>query len=229
MSQYNSFMFSDAVYLFGTTFSSLSRGGFFQEGFWYIEELPDGTMVDQKKLAEQAVLAAFAYLYNKKLIDIVLGEKKAWRFTGKYFFIIDLAFLLKRKTTTARVKKLQSSAPDTSGLEAVIFTHIQDNSDIWGLTLGLLRSAVSNPWGDVLEIVKKNLLERGILKQVEKGKVLFRTTYKNVVNEDISKEEKQVTELKKTLNELQSKGELYQQILSDIENGIASLKTHVHG
>jgi len=76
----------------------------------------------------------------------------------------------------------------------------------------------------VLQIVKKNLLDRGILKQVEKGKVLFITRYKNVVNEDFSKEEKQVTELKKTLEELQSKGELYKIILSDIARGIYSLK-----
>jgi hypothetical protein len=204
MSQYKSSMFSDAVYLFGTTFSSAPS--------WHDlkEELPDGTKVDQNKLARQAVLAAFAYLYNKKLIDIVLEE-------GKVLFM---------KTKTAKVKKLQSSAPDTSGLEAVIFTHIQDNSNISGIIHGLFRSDVPNPWGDVLQIVKKNLLDRGILKQVEKGKVLFITRYKNVVNEDFSKEEKQVTELKKTLEELQSKGELYKIILSEIASGISS-RRHV--
>ncbi len=200
MSQYKSSMFSDAVYLFGKTFSSAPSL------LDYKEELPDGTKVNQNKLAEQAVLAAFAYLYNKKLIDIVLGERKV-------LFI---------KTKTAKVKKLQSSAPDTSGLEAVIFTHIRDNSDIYGITRELLRSDVSNPWDAVLQIVKKNLLDRGILEQVETGKVLFITTHKNVVNEDISKEEKQVTELKKTLEELQSKGELYKKILSDIASGISS-------
>jgi len=41
------------------------------------------------------------------------------------------------------------------------------------------------------------------------------------VNEDFSKEEKQVTELKKTLEELQSKGELYIIILSEIASGIS--------
>ncbi len=207
MSQYKSSMFSDAVYLFGTTFASAPSWSDLKE------ELPDGTKVNQKKLAEQAVLAAFAYLYNKKLIDFVLEERER-----KVLF-------RKTKVKAAIVKKLQSSAPDTSGLEAVIFTLIRgDNSTIYGLTRGLFRSDVSNPWGDVLTIVKKNLVDRGILKQVEKGKVLFITTYKNVVNEDFSKEEKQVTELKKTLEELQSKGELYKIILSDIARGISSLK-----
>ena len=205
MSQYKSSMFSDAVYLFGTTFASAPSWSDLKE------ELPDGTKVNQKKLAEQAVLAAFAYLYNKKLIDFVLEERER-----KVLF-------RKTKVKAAIVKKLQSSAPDTSGLEAVIFTLIRgDNSTIYGLTRGLFRSDVSNPWGDVLTIVKKNLVDRGILKQVEKGKVLFRTTYKNVVNEDISKEEKQVTELKKTLAELQSKGELYKEILSGIAFGLSS-------
>ena len=207
MSQYKSSMFSDAVYLFGTTFSSAPSR------FDNKEELPDGTKVEQLKLAVQAVLAAFAYLYNKKLIDFVLEERER-----KVLF-------RKTKVKAAIVKKLQSSAPDTSGLEAVIFTLIRgDNSTIYGLTRGLFRSDVSNPWGAVLQIVKKNLLDKGILKQVEKGKVLFITRYKNVVNEDFSKEEKQVTELKKTLEELQSKGELYKIILSDIARGIYSLK-----
>jgi len=205
MSQYKSSMFSDAVYLFGTTFSSAPSR------FDNKEELPDGTKVEQLKLAVQAVLAAFAYLYNKKLIDFVLEERER-----KVLF-------RKTKVKAAIVKKLQSSAPDTSGLEAVIFTLIRgDNSTIYGLTRGLFRSDVSNPWGDVLTIVKKNLVDRGILKQVEKGKVLFITRYKNVVNEDFSKEEKQVTELKKTLEELQSKGELYIIILSEIASGISS-------
>ncbi len=205
MSQYKSSMFSDAVYLFGTTFSSAPSR------FDNKEELPDGTKVNQIKLAEQAVLAAFAYLYNKKLIDFVLEERER-----KVLF-------RKTKVKAAIVKKLQSSAPDTSGLEAVIFTLIRgDNSTIYGLTRGLFRSDVSNPWGAVLQIVKKNLLDKGILKQVEKGKVLFITRYKNVVNEDFSKEEKQVTELKKTLEELQSKGELYIIILSEIASGISS-------
>jgi len=198
-------MFSDAVYLFGTTFSSAPSR------FDNKEELPDGTKVEQLKLAVQAVLAAFAYLYNKKLIDFVLEERER-----KVLF-------RKTKVKAAIVKKLQSSAPDTSGLEAVIFTLIRgDNSTIYGLTRGLFRSDVSNPWGAVLQIVKKNLLDKGILKQVEKGKVLFITRYKNVVNEDFSKEEKQVTELKKTLEELQSKGELYIIILSEIASGISS-------
>ncbi len=205
MSQYKSSMFSDAVYLFGTTFSSAPSR------FDNKEELPDGTKVEQLKLAVQAVLAAFAYLYNKKLIDFVLEERER-----KVLF-------RKTKVKAAIVKKLQSSAPDTSGLEAVIFTLIRgDNSTIYGLTRGLFRSDVSNPWGAVLQIVKKNLLDKGILKQVEKGKVLFITRYKNVVNEDFSKEEKQVTELKKTLEELQSKGELYIIILSEIASGISS-------
>ncbi len=205
MSQYKSSMFSDAVYLFGKTFSSAPSR------FDNKEELPDGTKVEQLKLAVQAVLAAFAYLYNKKLIDFVLEERER-----KVLF-------RKTKVKAAIVKKLQSSAPDTSGLEAVIFTLIRgDNSTIYGLTRGLFRSDVSNPWGAVLQIVKKNLLDKGILKQVEKGKVLFITRYKNVVNEDFSKEEKQVTELKKTLEELQSKGELYIIILSEIASGISS-------
>jgi hypothetical protein len=201
--RYDGSMFSDAVYLFGTTFSSApSRGG-------DSEELPDGMMVSQSDLAKWAVLAAFAYLYHKKLIEFVLEERER-----KVLFS-------KTKIKAAIVKKLQSSAPYTSGLEAVIFSSIPPLDYIYGITRAII-GVGSNPWGDVLQIVKENLLQRGILKQVVKGKVHFFTTYKYVVNGDISKEKKQVTELIKTLKELQSKGELYQEMLSDIEQGIAS-------
>jgi hypothetical protein len=71
MSQDQSFMFSDAVYLFAKILSSVPTGH-------YKEELPDGTGVNQSELAVQVVLAAFAYLYQKQLIAIDLGERKSW-------------------------------------------------------------------------------------------------------------------------------------------------------
>ena len=85
-------MFSDAVYLFAKIFSSAPI-------FWNEEELPDGTWVNQSELAVQVVLAAFAYLYQKKLIDIVLEERK----------------VLFRKKKAVKVIKLQSTAPAMSG------------------------------------------------------------------------------------------------------------------
>lgn len=130
------------------------------------------------------------------------------------------------------MKPLQSTAPDLSGLEAVIFSSIQYNdyingitgfSHMYGLTLALIQRTddFTNPWHEVLKIVKKNLVQRGIVKRVVR-QGLFITTYKYVVNEDISTEEKQIAELKKTLEELQSQAELYEQMLSDIEEGITS-------
>jgi hypothetical protein len=202
MSQEHSSMFSDAAYLFGTTFSPTPSWG------TYKEELPDGTQVSQKTLAEQVVLAAFAYLYKEKLIDIVHGNRE-------YLFLFE--------KTTAIVKKLPPTAHDLSGLEAVIFSSLQDNSHMYGLTRGLIVGlSSSNPWRDVLNIVKENLLRRGMLKRVEEGKVLFISTHKYVVNGDISQEEKQIAELKKTLEKIQAQGELYQQMLSDIHDGIYS-------
>ena len=194
MSQYNSSLFSDAIYL-----------------FWVNSEGLPGWFEGRSIYAEKLVLAAFAYLYNKKLIDFDLGKRK--KFWGE--------------KKTAKVKKLQSTAPDMSGLELVIFTSIRDNSDIYSITQGLIdlwnRLKYNDPWGEVLNIVKNNLLDRGILKQVVKGKVLFITIHKYVVNGDISKETKQMTELNKTLDELQSQGELYEIILSDIKDAIKSL------
>jgi hypothetical protein len=203
-------MFSDAVYLFGNTFASAPSLG---DSY----ELPDGTRVSQKKLAEQVVLAAFAYLYHNKLINIDLGERE-----NKFLF-------LKTKIKTAKVNTLQATAPDLSGLEAVLFSSLRYNeyygnglTHMYGLTRALVQRFDYFPRRVVLKIVKKNLLQRGVLKRVETAKVLFITTHKYVVYGDISKVEKHITELKKTLEELQSKRELYQQILSDIHDGMTS-------
>src|SRR5207244_2335916 len=52
MPQYHSSMFSDAVYVFGNTFSSAPT-------YWNKEELPDGSCVNKSALAVEVVLAAF--------------------------------------------------------------------------------------------------------------------------------------------------------------------------
>jgi hypothetical protein len=208
MSQYQSFMFSDAVYLFATLFS---RYGKQAELYGNLEELPDGTW-DQEKLAKRLVLAAFACLYQKQLIAIDLGKRKSWF----------------RKQKTATVIKLQSSASGLSGVELDIFSSLRDKSDMYHLTQALIERiwVSSNPWRRVLKIVKKNLLDRGIVKRVVKEKILFIRTHKYKYNgdssRDIAQAAKQLTELQKTLKEFQSNGELYQQMLSDIEEGIAS-------
>jgi hypothetical protein len=89
-------------------------------------------------------------------------------------------------------------------------------------TLPIFAQTVNQTAECRLQNMKENLLQRGMLKRVVKGKVLFLTTYKYVVNGDISKEKQQLTELQKMLKEFQSKRELYQQMLSAKEEGIAS-------
>jgi hypothetical protein len=46
--------------------------------------------------------------------------------------------------------------------------------------------------------------------------------FKYIVSGDLSQVEKHVTELQKTLEELQAQGDLYQQMISDIEKGFVS-------
>jgi hypothetical protein len=71
MSQEQSLMFSDAVYVFGNTFDSAPS--------WLdAEELPNGTKVSQKTLAVQVVLAAFAYLYNSYSSRSVMYLKRVF-------------------------------------------------------------------------------------------------------------------------------------------------------
>ncbi len=169
--------------------------------------------VNQAELAVWVVLAAFAYLYQKQLIAIVLEERK-------FLFI---------RNKTVYVKTRQATAPDLSGVEAVIFSTLQEVNDtswrvvsnMYNITRRSIPWLTSNPWSWVLDIVKEHLVQRGIVKRVV-WQGFFLLTHKYVVNGDLSQAEKQVTELQKTLEDLQAQGELYQQMISDIEKGFVS-------
>lgn len=194
-------MFSDTVYLFGEKFAPEAKMLDFKE------ELLNGAKVNQKDLAQMAVFAAFAYLYKEGLVDLFVHE-------GKILFI---------KTKTAKAKKLKDSAKPLGGIEGMLLRQLTEEKDISNLVILLLSTDVQNPWGSILSLVKDNLLERGIIKKVEKGKVLFITTHKNILSGDIPKEEKQdLDDLENATKQIKAKGELYDKVLSSIKGGIQS-------
>lgn len=105
----------------------------------------------------------------------------------------------------------------------MIIKDLTEEKNISNLVGDLLRSDSQNPWADILAIVKENLINRGIIKKVEKGKILFITTHKNILAGEIPKEEqKDLDELENVTKELKSKGELYDKLLSSIGGGIQS-------
>jgi hypothetical protein len=194
-------MYSDIIYLFGDQFST--PAGMLS----YKEELPTGTKVEQKKLSQMVVLGALLFLKEKKIIDIFIAE-------GKVLFV---------KTKTVKVKRLNTPKESVGGLEGALLRTVADEKNLQEMMHNLFSHDIYNPWGDVLEVVKKDLQEKGIIQKEEKGKVLFVKTYKNTLAKEISdKDTKELENFKSVLDEFKKNEELYRKTLSAIENGIAS-------
>lgn len=192
-------MYSDIVYLYGDKFSPEAKLLDFKE------ELPNGKKVNQKTLAKQEVFAALCSLYADKYIDLYVEE-------GKILFF---------KTKTAKAKKL-ATASKATGLEKALAEQIGDNTSIRDAVRSVIRYDCDNPWGVILKFVKKQLLDDGYLKQVEKGKILFVTTHKNVANGEPKDAEKRFNEYSATIADIKTKGELFKKLHEGIEVGISS-------
>jgi hypothetical protein len=194
-------MYSDTVYLFGDEFAT--KGGMLQTN----EELPNGNKVDQKKLAETVTLAAFVYLQEKGFIELNIVE-------GKVLFI---------KTKSVKAKKLKEAKESQGVLEDGILSYINGEVDVKKIIRDLLRSDSTNPWANMLYFTKKDLQQRGIIEKVEKGKVLFIKTYKNILKGEIPAEEKkQLEDVKNALENFKKNEELYNKTASAVKDGISS-------
>lgn len=192
-------MYSPSVYLFAEKNIPEAKMLDFKE------ELPSGTKVNQKKLAEQATLAAILYLETSGSIKLDLIEEKT-------------LFIKHKSLKATRLKE----ANKLSSLEAGLFGYIQQNSSIKDAVYRLLREDSSNPWQHTLGFVKHYLLESGIFKKVEGKKILFIQTHKNVLERIPIEEEQNFADFQKALENISKNKDLYDKLLSDISGGISS-------
>lgn len=157
-------MISNIVYLYGDNFAPETNILHFRE------ELFNGKKVDQKKLAQQLVFAAILSLYQDKIIDLFIEERKV-------LFI---------KTKTAKAKKLKD-ANGLQGLEKEVFRHVKDIASIKDMVMHSIY-VDENPWEEVTKIVKKQLKEEKAKYKEEEIEKMF-NTYSATIKEIKSKDE----------------------------------------
>ena len=193
-------MYSDTVCLFGDKFAPESNGL-----LTWNEELANGIKVDQKVLAEMAVLAGFLYLKEHGFIDLYLKE-------GKIVFII---------TKTATVRRLKDPTSSHGILEDALLRFIPEEESVRTVVKNIIGKKVDNPWKVVLELTKDDLKIRGIIDKEQKGRILFIKRYKDVIKGDIPQEElDQLQAVETALKNFRKDKEFYKKVLSAISAGI---------
>lgn len=193
-------MFSDTVFLHADSLIAEARL------LDYKEELTGGKKVNQKNLAETALFAAFAYLSSQGYIGLSVRE-------GKILFI---------KTKTAIATRLKEKLTGVTGLENVIFGRIGEERGVGDAVSAIFSRDVQNPWGDILDIIKDDLVNRGIMEKIVKGKVLFITTHKHVIKGTVGTEEKKhLKDLEAATEKIKIQGDLYKHMMAAISRALA--------
>jgi hypothetical protein len=174
------------------------------------EELANGIKVDQKKLAELLILSGFIFLQNKGYLDFHLKEE------GILFF----------KKQNPYATKLKDIDGDLSGLELFIMQNINDGKRVDRIVQDLLARDSFNPWADVTNNVKRDLIEKGLIKFEEKGKILFIKKYKAVEAKDLTPEDEvNRKEWEDAYQKFQSNTQLYERVQKLVSNGLNSMVT----
>lgn len=193
-------MYSYTVYLFAEKYIPIAKT------LEYKEELPNGTKVNQKKLANEVILAALVCLQEKGFIELSLKE-------SKILFI---------KKVDAIVKKLKENDGSLESIEAKILQSAHTERKVSDITRDLIDYSY-NPWEDVVNIVKGSLLQKGILQKEEKGKILFIKTYKAGLTGELPQEEVSKQDgYESAVNNFKQTEQLYEKVISGINSGISA-------
>ncbi|HYD35814.1 MAG TPA: hypothetical protein VD999_07165 [Vitreimonas sp.] len=198
-------MYADTVYLFGDQFAPAAGM------LGYKETLPNGTKVDQKRLAELVVIAALVEMSEQGYIKTYVKD-------GEFLFF---------KTQTAVVSLEKKPAKSLGVFEHALLSVLdsaQKELSINDLLHYLLQRDSYNPWGEVTRFINENLINRGILEKTKDKQILFIKTYKNVLKGEIPQEEQQRLEKVKTALEHFKNNDpvLYKKVLDGVNNGISS-------
>jgi hypothetical protein len=146
-------MYSIIVYLMGEKYVPMAKT------LDWKEVLANGTKVNQKKLAELMILAAFIYLLENKFITLYFKEDQFLFFKSKNIYI----------------KKNTEDNGTLSGIESYLLSAAKREEKVFDLLSTMLHGHVQNPWQKMIEIVKHELHERGTLSISGTGKSIFGT------------------------------------------------------
>ncbi len=168
---------------------------------------PTGEKISAKPLSYKMILAALVYLQDKGLISFSVKEVKK------------LIFLSGKDIFAKRTKE----AKNLTGIEQILMDYIKKEANVRTAVYYILNDDESSPWGQVINIAKNSLVEKGFLT-IEKKQAIF-SAKKYFFNQEKVKEVQPLLEnVKKSIVSISSDNELYKLLESAVKKGIDARK-----
>jgi len=166
--------YSEIIYLLADKFCSQ------RSKFISYDLHPSGEKITSKPLAIQMILGALVYLVKNKYVNLVIKDvKKLFIFPGQDVFMT----------------QNQKLSANVTGIERRIFNNINVETCVNHTVYNLLSEDDSSPWGQIINICKKSLLDQKYLIAGEK-KIFSAQTYifDQAKLEEVSKMQREVSE-----------------------------------
>jgi len=144
--------FSELIYLFADK-AVAQRSKFFNHDYH-----PSGEKITHTPLAQKMVLTALCDLYDKKYIS--LKEKD-----------VKILFLFPGKKVFGKAEKAQDG--HVTGIEKTLLENFSQETEVSKAVYHLLDSDEANPWGQVINISKESLVQKGLLFLEKERKNIF--------------------------------------------------------
>jgi len=196
--------FSEIIFLFADRYIS-DRAKFINT-----YSHPSGGKLPVKPLSVTLVLAALAYLVEEGYVTLSVKEvKKLFIFSGREVMITPL----------------KKNGVQLNSLEEIIYTNSGVGASLRKAVYNILSSDESIPWGQITNIVRDAVYDKGFLDVTEKK---FLTVIKSyaIKKNRVSEYEDEFEKAKTALQKFQS-NPIYDEVIKAIEKGIADRQEHI--
>jgi hypothetical protein len=161
--------------------------------------------VNQKGLSEAVCSSALGFLKTKGYITMeIVNSKKFFIFNKQEVF----------------VKKTENIPTNLTGLEERIYNQIRNDTKVLFLILGLTDDCF-NPWETVINIVKDDLVARGVLKKETVKKLIFTSYHYSLIEDRIDDYKAKLHEADEAMTSMRQNGDMCKVLKQEIGKAIA--------
>lgn len=197
----NNLTYSEVVYLLADKFI-LDRSRLLN-----YDSHPTGEKISIKPLSHLMVTAALAYLVEKGYISLSIKEVKKLIFlSGKEVF----------------GKSLKDAGSDLNGIEKILFDNFKKETSVRTAVYYLLNDDESSPWGQMVQISKNSLVQKGFLYVEKERKNIFAAKRHLFGEKNINEATSLKETVEKSLAEFSAKADIYKLVENAVKNGIAA-------
>ena len=170
--------------------------------------------VPQKELAKMLCICALVYLLDKNVIKLEIIELEN---TISFF---KTKLIIKKKVVI--VEKTSEYNPYLCSIEKKFYEKLTRKKRVSDIVKSLIPDGVNDPSDVVISIVREDLIQKRYLSE-EKGQRIFISWNRYIVNqEEKTKLEKKVEQIKQSLSVFKSYKDLYEKTSHEIEDAISS-------